>query len=350
VADASAAEQLVAIAQANAAVFITLVAPPGAPTVHQLEIRAPGRAPIVVLAEPLGAPTGDGCLLRLRTALPEVPVLESEPNLPASLPDLELGPSTRPPHDAERATPSAPETDWLETGSAVSSVPMPASGSHASAIDLAGAPPSHDERALAPFLRRLAETTDPRAFAALLAPLEPQIRSLLHDGHTTAAWRLCSTLQIVAGDPPGPRSRAPLAAKILEVFRDPKILEPLAEVVLDGRETADGAAARLVVRAGKRGARALYQARLKRGTPEARTRFVALVEAIGAPAVPVFEVALPLLEGRLAVPGAVEIVEDLLMSLPNVHHPKLGVLVTHYAQSNHPTLAPLAARVATRIA
>jgi hypothetical protein len=203
----------------------------------------------------------------------------------------------------------------------------------------ASMPPGDVTRAIAPFLKRLAATPDPAKFGALLAPVGPQIRTLLEQGHLDAAWRLRSTLDLVAADPPGPLSRAEHAKKALEAFDDPQVLAPLADRALDGLEDRERHASKLILRAGRRGAHALYQARLKHGVFEARERFVALMGQMGTEGTIVIKNALELLATRLAVSGAAAVAEDLLKALPDMHDDTVSPLVAGFARSEHPQLA-----------
>jgi len=204
-------------------------------------------------------------------------------------------------------------------------------------------------RQIAPFLQKLAQTTDPDKFAAVVSGLEPKIRNLFETGQVATAWRLCSTLEVIAGDAPGLLSRAEHAKRALEVFRDPAILAPLAERALDGVVDRDGTAARVVVRAGKRGAHALYQARLKHAVFEARERFVALMQSIGAAALPIFTTALERLETRLNVSGAAWVAEDLLRAIPEVPDEALGAIVARYMKSPAASIALHATNAIARV-
>ncbi|HEY8074114.1 MAG TPA: hypothetical protein VIF62_08395 [Labilithrix sp.] len=347
VADASAREYLRGVAHGNGTVHVVLVAAPAYGGAHALEVHVAGASePLVLLAEPLGPPTSIGCPLRLR--LREAPERAiQEPSMP-SAPDLDLAAartSTRPTHPAPAPTSYASDgedSDWLEQGSDYRSV-NPPSGAPPRAVSTA---PSGG---LASFLKTLADTVDKAQFAALVAPLGSQVQALLVQGETGPAWRLCSTLEIIAREPPGPRSRGEIAKEVLEIFRDPQLLAPLAQKIVDGLDDPERAASRLVVRAGKRGAHALYQARLKNDAPEARERFVALLRSIGPAAVPTIVKALDLLQTRLAASGAVEILVDVLEAVPPASDERLETLVGLYARSDVPPLAAAAANALTRV-
>lgn len=187
------------------------------------------------------------------------------------------------------------------------------------------------------FMRRLVSTTDPRAFADLVQPLEGAIRELVESLQIETLWRLASTLDVLATEGPEiPGSRAAISRALLRVIRGPGVLAPVAQRVLT---TGDSTGVRLLVAAGAFGAHALYSARVRCGEPEARTRFVRGLEAIGAAALPILRGGLERLADRLAAPGAIAIAEDLLASLPPVHDESLGALVARYARSTEPTLA-----------
>jgi serine/threonine-protein kinase len=187
------------------------------------------------------------------------------------------------------------------------------------------------------FMRRLVATTDPKAFAKLVQPIEGAIRELVESLQIETLWRLASTLDLLATEGPQiPGSRAAISRALLRVIRGPGVLAPVAQHVL---ATGDSTGIRLLVAAGAFGAHALYSARVRCGEPEARPRFIRALEAIGTAALPILRGGLERLADRLAAPGAIEIAEDLLASLPPVHDEALGALVARYARSTEPTLA-----------
>ncbi|MDF2695095.1 MAG: serine/threonine protein kinase [Labilithrix sp.] len=186
------------------------------------------------------------------------------------------------------------------------------------------------------FMRRLVGTTDPRAFAELVAPLEATIRELAQSHGIETLWRLASTLDILATE--GPEiagSRAALSKALLRVLRDPSILAPVAQRVL---AVGEPAGEKLLSAAGAFGAHALYSARVRQGEPEARLRFTRALRAIGPAGTPILRGGLERLADRLGTPGAVHIAEDLLHCLPAIHDEALGALVAAFARSNSPTL------------
>jgi eukaryotic-like serine/threonine-protein kinase len=187
------------------------------------------------------------------------------------------------------------------------------------------------------FMRRLVSTTDPRAFAELVAPLETAIRELALNHGIETLWRLASTLDVLATEGPElPGSRAALSKALLRVLRDPSVLAPVAQRVLTA---GDAAGERLLSAAGAFGAHALYSARVRQSEPEARTRFTRALRAIGLAGAPILRGGLERLADRLGTPGAVHIAEDLLKCLPASHDEELGAVVAAFARSNSATLA-----------
>jgi serine/threonine-protein kinase len=234
--------------------------------------------------------------------------------------------------------------------------PAPASGSipptpPSSSRDLS---PTGDgeARTLALFLRRLADAREPDAFAHLASELDPQVRALVAQGHAQAAWRLRSTLDVIAAEPAGEggRGRAADARRLLKIFYDVKLLKTIAAKALDGIEDRDRTAAKLIVRAGLHGAHAVYGARLENGVFDARERFVAILEEIGPTALDLYRAALGKLESQLHMPGAATVVEDLFRAMPEMPSPALAELVARYARMDHAKVAPLAASAVARIA
>jgi hypothetical protein len=344
VADVGAREYLRGIAHAGGTVHLSLVTPPTSRAVHVLEVHAPGVDPVVLLAEPVGPLDAQGVPLRLRVRDDAPPASASFPAVPDLALDVPPRTSKRPTEPAPPVVSSLPaplddDDNWLEHGSDYRTL--------GSINPLASFPSSDRMRAVAPFLLKLAETKDVPQFTALVAPLGPQIQEQLAQGETGAVWRLCSTLELIAREG-GPR--ADVAKQVLALFRDPKILAPLAEKVLDGNDDKDRSATRLVFAGGKRGAHFLYQARLKRGAAAQRERFVTLLQSMGNPAVPVVVKALDFLQERLAVAGAVEIAEDVLRAVPHASDDALAGLVELYARSEIPQLADAARAALARVA
>ena len=189
-------------------------------------------------------------------------------------------------------------------------------------------------------MRRLVNTADPRAFAELVAPLEAAIRELAQAQAVETLWRLASTLDVLATEGPEiPGSRAALSKALLRVLRDPSVLAPVAQRVL---AAGDATGERLLHTAGTFGAHALYSARFRQGDAEARARFTRALRGIGPSGLPILRGGLERLADRLGTPGAIDIAEDLLVSLPASADESLGALVASYALSSHPTLARVA--------
>ena len=246
-----------------------------------------------------------------------------------------FGPSDRPP--------SGPDEDWIERGPVHGSSFMPGS-IKPTASSVPPTERSDVARIIAPFLRKLAETTDAGRFASIVEPLDAKIKHLVEQGHLGSVWRLCSTLEVIADERPQPGTppRGPHARRLLELFSEPTLLEQIAERAIDGLADRAEAARRLVVRAGTKGARALYSARLKHASFEARELFVAILREVGEAARPVLHEALGQLEGRLETKGVPDLVEDLIKALPHRDDETAGQLVGRYARSRAPRLAALA--------
>ncbi len=240
------------------------------------------------------------------------------------------------------AMPSRPSSSKLEVPSMGPTSVGPASivpGSHVSMTPSMSPEASETARNVAAFVKRLVDTHDPAAFAALVGPIEPKVRALFEAEHTGPTWRVCSALEMIAREK---SPRAEHALRLLEVFSDRQLLAPLAEKALDFLSDKDGSARKLVVRAGNRGAHALYSARLKHSVFEARERFVAMLIEIGQAGLPTIRAGLERLEPKLGVPGALGMAEDLLRAAPEVLDDELGQIVARYVRSNVNSLAHLA--------
>jgi serine/threonine-protein kinase len=86
-ADGAARDFLEGIALAGGKLFVPLNAPPENGAVHVLEIHVPGMEPLIVLAEPAGAPTPVGYPLRLRPYDPNA-VPRPRDSVPNSAPEV----------------------------------------------------------------------------------------------------------------------------------------------------------------------------------------------------------------------------------------------------------------------
>lgn len=355
---------LLGVAKSGGTTHLALASPPSSGALHLLEVHTAGdAAPLHLHAEPLGPPNEIGWPLRLTVSTPpwrDTPDFEEAPSLRLSLPVPAAATNVAVPEMSPAPPPlSTEEFDWVERahlGSTPSTPPEPLDARPASTSWPAPPPgaarpssrPDAEASAVAPFLRQLADTTDRDRFAVLVAPVGARIRSLVEQGNTATAWRFCSTFELIAAEAPGPGSRADLAKTMLEIFREPQLLTPLAERILDGKDP-EGWAQRFVVRAGKRGARALYQARLSRGAPEMRERFVTVLGSIGASSLRMFKSAFEVLEARLGIPGAVDITFDLMRAVPNAPDESVGRLIARYMRSPHVALAAAATEALPRV-
>jgi serine/threonine protein kinase len=225
-----------------------------------------------------------------------------------------------------------PDQEWLDRAP-ISSRPATEPRTRSSGTLEAVRPPDALADALArdatPYLQRLA-SAQPAAFAGQVVPLDGAIRALLVRGATEALWKLVSTLDHIAAEgPQTPGSRAASAAAILKVLSDPSVLAPVAERAL---AEGEGRAESLLARAATSGAHAIYSARVKNASPEARERFKKILGEIGAAGAPLLRAALTHLEERLAAPGAADLAEDLLASVPREPDDVMGALVARYAR------------------
>ena len=326
---------------------------------------------------------GPGYLQSLSPAAPpvsssrpaEAPPLSSRAPLSASLmpsmrPSQEsypsFAPGSLPPPSSQRPSPSSTRPA-IRTGPpsiagmrAVNAMRPPApsyssSSERSNEIMLGSSstepPPQVDQadeaRAMTTFLRQLMETTDEVKFAAAVPQIDAKIRPLMADAKSGTLWRLRCALDMIAGES---SRRAPLANQLLMTLSDQTLLGPLAEKALTGFEDREGTASKLVARAGKRGAYALYAARLKHATFEPRERFVTILRDMGAPALAMITAALERLESRLAHPGATALAEDLLKALPAVHDEPTATIVARFARGAVPALALVATSALSRVA
>jgi len=264
----------------------------------------------------------------LRDLLDKPPVSLSGQFQRVVVPSLPVNPPRSTPQPFSSPAPSGIDDGWLIPGGRYAHIELDRPDSSRTS-ELMTDPSA--------FMRRLVNTTDPRAFAELVQPLEAAIHTLVETMQVETLWRLASTLDILATEGPElPGSRAAASRALLRVIRGPSVLAPVAHRVLT---TGDQTGIRLLVAAGAFGAHALYSARVRCGEPEARTRFIRGLEAIGTAALPILRGGLERLADRLVAPGAIEIAEDLLAALPEVHDDALGAIVARYARSTEPRLA-----------
>jgi len=238
------------------------------------------------------------------------------------------------------AKPDAPA--WLERGPIYAAsaygptnAAAPASPSAALAIDEV-ADALVNNTAL--WLRSFTQTPDPRAFAQVAQRLEPTLRMLAAAGETRALWAVSSTLHGISME--GTQalgSRANTAVTLLRVFEDPAVLALVAEQLLTGSEEARDHAKRLLVHAGVAGAHGLYGARVKLAHDQGiRGVFTTVLKDFGPKAWPVVRAALEkiIASDQSQNPRAMELAEDLLLSVPLVGDESAGHLVVKYLRMN----------------
>jgi serine/threonine protein kinase len=294
---------------------------------------------------------GNGYLESLVSQSVPPPALSSRPPASAagSLPVIPSSSQTPRAPMVTRQSSTTLRAQSIPPASGVPHVPLASivPGSHVSMTPSMAPEASETARNVAAFVKRLVDTIDPVKFAALLAGIEPKIRMLFEQGYTGPAWRLCSALDMIARDK-GPRAEHAYAA--LPAFSDREILTKLAEKSLDFMEDKEGTATKFVVRAGNRGAHALYSARLKHAVFEARERFVSMLVDIGVAGLPTIKAGLERLEPKLGVPGALGMAEDLLRAVPEVADDDTAHIVARYVKSNVNSLALLGTIALPRVA
>ncbi len=122
-------------------------------------------------------------------------------------------------------------------------------------------------------------------------------------------------------------------AGVTRLFVDPEILGPIAQRLLSTDESRE-AAAELIADARVAGAFALYGARTKLSADQvARIAFVTTMKAMGEDSLPVIRAALERIrEAALSGqhPAAMELAEDLLLSVPTVLDEVAGHVVVKY--------------------
>jgi eukaryotic-like serine/threonine-protein kinase len=266
------------------------------------------------------------------------------PARPPPLPARAAAPPTVP-----RAPASQPDASpaWLERGPVYApSASAYGSGAPDGALSVtpqAGAVVADDiadalVKNAAAWLQQFARTTDHRAFAHLAQRLEPALRTLAAAGETRAMWAVSSTLHGIAMEgTQAVGSRAHVAATLLRIFDDPAVLSSVAEQLLRGSEEARDHAKRLLVHAGVAGAYGLYGARVKLANDQAiRGIFTTVLKDFGPKAWPVVRAALEkiIASEQAQNPRAMELAEDLLLSVPLVGDESSGHLVVKYLRVN----------------
>jgi serine/threonine-protein kinase len=178
-------------------------------------------------------------------------------------------------------------------------------------------------------------------FTLELAPIERSIASLARRGESVALWAVVTRLSALAqGAEPGDKTREEMAAKaLLATTEKPQLLEPIADLALDGPGAAREAARKLMVAVGTAGAFALCAARergasapggeqgfageplsvrrapviIREATWAGRPRFVAAMKEIGPSALRAVADSLSRVD-----PADAALVEDLLRAIPDV--------------------------------
>ena len=139
---------------------------------------------------------------------------------------------------------------------------------------------------------------------------------------------------------------------VSSLLLEPAVLAPIAARLLAYDEEGRDAAAELMTRAGGPGVYALYGARTKVAADQnARIAFVTTMKQYGATALPVVRAALErILERAMAGthPAAIDLAEDVLLSVPSVLDDATGRLIEQYAASTAPNLCRAAARALPR--
>jgi serine/threonine-protein kinase len=268
----------------------------------------------------------------------------TNPGLPAQPPPLPARATTKTNAAAPAARDAGPA--WLERGPVYapsaygsSGVPSPAGQqpNASAAVALDEVAQALVENA-APWLQRFTQTPDPRVFKQAAARLEPALRTLAAAGETRALWAVSSALNGLAMEgTQAVGSRAHVAATVLRVFSDPAILSSVAEQLLTGGEDSRDYAKRLLVNAGVAGAYGLYGARVKLANEQgARGIFTTVLKDFGPKAWPVVRAALEkiIATDQAHNPRAMELAEDLLLSVPVVGDEQAGHLVVKYLRVN----------------
>lgn len=142
-------------------------------------------------------------------------------------------------------------------------------------------------------------------------------------------------------------------ASIFALFQDPATMLPVAGRLLAYDEEGREAATEVMARAGAGGAYALYSARTKVAADQnVRIAFVTTMKAYGQTALPVVRAALEKIMDRVltgSLPAAVDLGEDVLLSVPAALDDATGRLIEQYAASTIPNICRAAARALPRV-
>lgn len=133
------------------------------------------------------------------------------------------------------------------------------------------------------------------------------------------------------------------SARALTLLDDPSLLASLAESLLADFVLPTPYIERMLSRAGLAAARALWAARIRRPSTEARRmRFVSWLRVIGRPADELLRVALAQLARRAPTQGQSDCAEDLLLALPRPLDARLALAVEPFLLSPNLRLRELA--------
>ncbi len=246
---------------------------------------------------------------------------------------------------------SADAPAWLERG------PVYANAHHTPPGNVAAAPASSPGTSpdvvadtlaqnVVVWTTRLAQMTDPTAFAQAAQKLEGALRILAQRGEVDALWRVSSTLNGISSEGNAAvGSRAWSASKLLRVFEDPAILVQIAEQLLNGPPEARDKARRLLVNVGVAGAYGLYGARVKLARVAAvRPLFVTVLKDFGRKAWPVVKASLEKIAATSAPNAAtLDLAEDLLLCVPVVGDESAGHVVLKFLRWPHSNVCRAAA-------
>ncbi len=278
--------------------------------------------------------------------------VDASPPPPSSrdiTPQLDFQPVASRPNPVVADDSASEPPDWLERGPVYANATADTDKHRKFGSSGGGQPTTAEIEALAQnvvaFTARLAQTTDPAAFAQGVQKLEPAVRVLAARGEVSALWKVSSTMHGIASEPSAFHaerngavgSRAWSAAKLLKLFEDPNILVKISEQLLTGLPEAREKARRLLMNAGVAGAYGLYGARVKlAGNPDIRPQFVTMLKDFGPKAWPVVRASL---EKIAATPspnaGTLELAEDLLLCAPFVGDESAGHVVLKHLRSTH---------------